>query len=327
MDDISIADECDAALDHEAAINALARAAKGGHAGAMTRLGKRLLIGDRAPLMPRDGAGLLIQGMEAGDAEAFARVAVLAASGLYVRQSWGDALDLLMRAAERNWAPAQEQLRVLSPNQSSSATDWLSAPASKIVHADPEVRAFENMIPPAVCAWLIETAQPKLARARVYDSDQGVHLEHETRSNSAAIFNRNDVEFVHLLVQARMAAACGLPMQNMEAPSVLHYRAGEQFADHYDFIDPANAQDSGLRQHGQRVITFIVYLNEDYEGGETDFPRLGVRYKGRSGEGLFFVNTRHRGEEPDIRMLHCGRPPASGEKWIVSQFVRGRAFV
>jgi hypothetical protein len=29
--------------------------------------------------------------------------------------------------------------------------------------------------------------------------------------------------------------------------------------------------------------------------------------------------------QPDRRMLHAGRAPSSGEKWIVSQFIRSRA--
>ena len=28
--------------------------------------------------------------------------------------------------------------------------------------------------------------------------------------------------------------------------------------------------------------------------------------------------------KPDTRMVHAGRPPTSGEKWIVSQFIRNR---
>jgi hypothetical protein len=28
--------------------------------------------------------------------------------------------------------------------------------------------------------------------------------------------------------------------------------------------------------------------------------------------------------EPDRRMLHAGRPPVSGEKWILSKWVRSR---
>jgi len=42
------------------------------------------------------------------------------------------------------------------------------------------------------------------------------------------------------------------------------------------------------------------------------------------GEGLFFANSLPNGE-PDRRTVHGGRPPTRGEKWVVSQFMRGRA--
>ena len=32
-----------------------------------------------------------------------------------------------------------------------------------------------------------------------------------------------------------------------------------------------------------------------------------------------------RGLQPDLRMLHAGRPTTRGEKWIITQFVRSRA--
>jgi prolyl 4-hydroxylase len=71
------------------------------------------------------------------------------------------------------------------------------------------------------------------------------------------------------------------------------------------------------------VVTFLIYLNDDYLGGETEFPRVGVSHKGRRGEGLFFVNALDDGAA-DLRTLHAGRSPASGAKWIVSQFMRDR---
>ena len=40
---------------HDDAINALARATKLGDVEATTRLGKRLIVGDRAPLLPTEG--------------------------------------------------------------------------------------------------------------------------------------------------------------------------------------------------------------------------------------------------------------------------------
>ncbi|HEY0342726.1 MAG TPA: 2OG-Fe(II) oxygenase, partial [Steroidobacteraceae bacterium] len=143
-------------------------------------------------------------------------------------------------------------------------------------------------------------------------------------TNAVASSNLAEVELLDLLVQARMAAACGIPTRNMEAPAVLHYDVGEQITEHFDFVDPQTpnyAQE--LARNGQRVVTFLVYLNDDYEGGETGFPTLGFTHKGRGGEGLFFVNALPD-MQPDLRMLHTGRPPTRGEKWIVSQFIRSR---
>jgi hypothetical protein len=110
----------------------------------------------------------------------------------------------------------------------------------------------------------------------------------------------------------------------MEAPAVLHYDTGETIHEHFDFIDPQTpnyAQE--IAEKGERIVTFLVYLNDDYDAGETDFPRAGVRHKGTRGDGLYFVNALPTGE-PDLRTLHVGRPPTRGEKWIVSQFIRNR---
>ena len=104
---------------------------------------------------------------------------------------------------------------------------------------------------------------------------------------------------------------------------MLHYDVGEEITEHYDFIDPNipnYAQE--IAQQGERVVTFLVYLNDDYGGGETAFPRLGISHKGHRGEGMFFVNAVDG--NADTRTLHAGRTPAGGEKWIVSQFVRSR---
>jgi prolyl 4-hydroxylase len=111
----------------------------------------------------------------------------------------------------------------------------------------------------------------------------------------------------------------------MEAPSLLHYSPGQQIHDHYDFVNPSSSPDyqAEIARNGQRMITFIVYLNDDYEGGETDFPKLGLTHKGSRGEGIYFVNALPD-MQPDLRTLHAGRPTTRGEKWIITQFVRNR---
>jgi prolyl 4-hydroxylase len=342
----ALAAQHDAAGDHDAAVGVLAVATQRGDLDAMTQLGKRLLVGDRAPALPRDGTGLLLDACKQGNAEAAARLAVLTALGCYVRRSVADALELLVAAAERGSSSARGQLVALSADaalvrsasavqavqadvwrqlaQSVDVAAWATAPQGRTLNDSPLVRCFAGFATPAVCSWLIERARGRLHRARVYDSDAGVDIENENRTNTIAEFNLAEADMVHVAMQVRMAAACGIPLEQMEAPAVLHYDVGEQIGNHFDFIDPKvpNYADE-IAKRGERVVTFLVYLNDSYEAGETDFPTLGVRHKGVSGEGLYFVNALANGG-PDTRMLHAGRRPINGEKWIVSQFIRNR---
>ena len=83
-----------------------------------------------------------------------------------------------------------------------------------------------------------------------------------------------------------MAACLEIPLRHFEPITVLHYAAGEEITEHFDFVDPnVPNYPQEIAQNGQRVVTFLVYLNDDYAEGETEFPRLGVSHKGRRCEG------------------------------------------
>jgi hypothetical protein len=172
---------------------------------------------------------------------------------------------------------------------------------------------------------LIRYAAGRLEPAGVYDPNSRRDVVHAHRSNTLARFGLETVELLHVLLQARMSAACGVPLHHFEAPTQLHYAVGEQIADHFDFVDPRVAQDYAgeIARNGQRIVTFIVYLNEGYEGGETSFRKLGISHRGSLGEGIYFVNAL-ADLSPDMRMVHAGEPITAGEKWIVTQFIRSK---
>ena len=336
---MTLAAEHDRAGRHDDAVNALAKATQGGDLDAMTELGKRLVVGDKGPLLPKDGVGLLHDAAKAGHAEAALRLAVLTALGAHVPQSWNDAFGLLVFAAERGSESARGQLCALAgrePDSADGELQWrrlaertdlknlLGAPPGRTLCADPLVRVFQRFATDTVCAWLIEQARPGLKRALIYDPVGGKDVADHMRTNSAAGFDLVHADLVQAVVQWRMSAAVGVPVQHMEGPTVLHYAIGEEITNHYDFVNPRipNYQ-AEIAQRGQRIITFLVYLNDDYEGGETDFPELGLRYHGAKGDGLFFTNALRNGE-PDLRMVHAGLPPKDNEKWLMSQFIRNR---
>jgi prolyl 4-hydroxylase len=270
--------------------------------------------------------------------EAALRLATLTALGAHVPQSWNDTLHLLIFGAERGSASAQGQLATLANRRADEAAGerrwrnlaesidlgfWASAPAATTLSASPLVRMYADFVTDAVCDWLVEQARPKLGRALIYDPAGGDVADH-MRTNTAASFDLMTADVVHAAVQTRIASATGLPVQHLEAATVLHYSPGEEITNHYDFVNPQMPSYAAeIAERGQRVATFLVYLNDDYEGGETDFPQLGLRYHGGRRGALLFANALPSGE-PDLRMVHAGLPPKDKEKWLMSQFIRNR---
>ena len=68
-----------------------------------------------------------------------------------------------------------------------------------------------------------------------------------------------------------------------------------------------------LRAQGQRMITVLFYVNDNYTSGAITFPRLRLVHRARRGEGLYFVYSNDD-RSPDREMLHTRSPRSSGEK-------------
>jgi hypothetical protein len=199
---------------------------------------------------------------------------------------------------------------------------WFAAPQLVPVSAEPRIAVVREFLPPGICDWLIARARPALRSAEVYDRESGRLVLDPNRNNRAALFPLVLSDLILLLVRERIARAIERPPSFMEQAAVLHYAPGEEYRPHWDYCDlalPGPAKDAA--ENGQRVLTFVIYLNEQFEGGETDFPRLRWRFRGRKGDALFWWNVDPEGN-PDARTLHAGLTPASGEKWLFSQWIR-----
>ncbi|HEX4095745.1 MAG TPA: hypothetical protein VHX64_03405, partial [Caulobacteraceae bacterium] len=272
--------------DYEA-LQWLSRAAKVGEAEALGRLGIKLVLGQGAPQRPRDGLGLLADAEAAGDGRAATFLSVLAGLGLHLPQNWSNALGHLARAAGLGWAPAQQELAILSGGSVVDLKRWTSAPKAEVISEAPRLIALKAVAPPAACAFIIAQSQDRLVRAEVHDPRTGLPVMGQTRTNRVANFGLAETSLLNLLIQARIAAAAGAPMAHMEAFAVLNYAPGEEASEHHDYLDPAVAAYADeIARLGQRTATALLYLNADYQGGETDFPELGLAHRGEAGDAL-----------------------------------------
>lgn len=311
----------------DAEFQAMARARHAGQPRELTSLGARLLVGNDAPRAPADGLALLHEASAQNDAQAWHLLAVLAAAGAARSQSWDAAYSALAQAAALGDKRARRERQILAAlNITDSATtqQWISRVETRVLRSAPRFAAHAGLLPLALCKYLIELATPRLARAQVVDAATGKLKTDPMRTNQTAAFSIIDSTVVMQLMRARCAHAAGVEFYALEPLEVLHYQGGETYRPHIDFFHPSRPiYESEMRVRGQRVKTCLVYLNSSYQGGETDFPKLNLRFRGESGEALVFDNVDAHGNG-DMNTLHTGLPPTSGVKWLLSQWIRER---
>ena len=69
-----------------------------------------------------------------------------------------------------------------------------------------------------------------------------------------------------------------------------------------------------------RLYTFLMYLNDDFEGGATTFPCLGVSVTPKKGRLVAWRNGHAHGMADNL-MLHYAEPVTAGRKMVCQQWV------
>ncbi|HTW34479.1 MAG TPA: 2OG-Fe(II) oxygenase [Rhizomicrobium sp.] len=299
----------------QSARGCFATAAKTGSLVGLRRLAINLL--SQEPIEGEAGINMIRAAADKGDIDAVLVCASLSAGDIALPDRAKVARQCLEIAAERGSSRAREQLEFLE--HSATDIDARALPRHEIF-TSPLISVIEGFATPAECDWVMERARPHLHRAHVYNPSDGGFFTQEARTNSSVEFGIANTDVVIAGLRLRIRTLCGL--DRLEMSSILHYAPGQEFRPHYDFLDPAqpgHARD--IERSGQRAATFLIYLNEDYEGGETEFLKLGWRYKGRKGDALLFWNLDPAGA-PDYKTMHAGTPTTAGEKWVFSQWLR-----
>ncbi|MEM7780845.1 MAG: 2OG-Fe(II) oxygenase [Pseudomonadota bacterium] len=100
------------------------------------------------------------------------------------------------------------------------------------------------------------------------------------------------------------------------------YQVGQQYKHHLDYMMYGDSYWPQERlAGGQRTWTAMICLHAPREGGETDFPRLGLRLQPKVGS-LFVWNNMTPEGLPNPMTLHAGLPVLKGIKHIITKWYR-----
>lgn len=170
-------------------------------------------------------------------------------------------------------------------------------------HTAPLVLTVPAVLSASECAGLVDRIESLGPAAAPVSTARGMVMMPDVRNNTRVIVD--DVGLATLLFE-RLAAVIPPVLAGMRAVGAnerfrcYRYAPGQRFAPHYD--------GSFARSERERsLLTLMVYLNEDFAGGETAFHDFGVAARPRTGMALLFQH----------QLLHEGCVIERGAKYVL----------
>ena len=323
-------------VDMPAAIARLRDAADRGHAAAATLYAQLIAAGVGG--LERDFGEVLARLLDAARSRE-PRAAMQLAMLIPDVPENASIRTALMRAAASAGEPISRMfLERSQPSPPSPPLDWADVsarvswphqralPEAEARSERPRIVALCGLFTAQECIYMALKGMPMLRPARIVARDGNSTVD-AMRSNETAKFGLLEADAVVQSLDLRVAAALGHPAENGEGFALLRYQVGQQYLPHCDWIDPEReATRADLERWGQRIATCVVYLNDAFEGGTTEFPKLGLEFRGGVGDAFIWDNVLPTGEV-DPLTLHAGRPPTQGMKYLLSKWMRDRSQV
>lgn len=203
-----------------------------------------------------------------------------------------------------------------------------------VVSVTPRVFTIRNFLSPKECKTLKELALHQgLTGSTLYAGSLArQQRDRSTRSSSNAWLARSAATITdsiyprsahllqideHLLQSQTIDEELNAHQHSVaESLQVIRYREGEEYAPHHDWVvsEPWN------HYQPTRFATLLIYLNDDFEGGRTVFPRSvnsqnhdGVQIEPEQGMAVLFYNMLPDGNMDELSQ-HGSQPVTRGEK-------------
>ncbi|WP_051666518.1 2OG-Fe(II) oxygenase [Pedobacter sp. R20-19] len=132
------------------------------------------------------------------------------------------------------------------------------------------------------------------------------------RTSFSTVLKNDHKQSIIQFIYEKAAEFAQVSIHQMEAIQCVRYASGQEYKTHFDGD-----------QFNKRGKTILVYLNDDFIGGETSFTEIDVKIKPKKGTALLFYNLDDN-QNPLIESAHCGMPVISGVKYAMNIWIKNK---
>jgi prolyl 4-hydroxylase len=125
-------------------------------------------------------------------------------------------------------------------------------------------------------------------------------------------------------IHTRISEYLNIPLEKGECLQGQLYEVGQYFKPHHDYFHDGISYDYNCLSSGNRTNTLIIYLNDNIDGGETNFPVLEKKIIPRTGKAVSWKNMQDGRGIPES--IHEGCEVKNGKKYIITSWWRENKF-
>lgn len=184
-----------------------------------------------------------------------------------------------------------------------------------VLHQNPYIVKIRRMLNTDEIRTILQMAEGQFERSTIVVDGEMVFSNVRT-SETAFITDNGHQNKYSKTIRRLLKKVCylaGCKRNQIESLMVVKYGDGEEYYNHHDYFKPEHTEV--IADGGQRIATFFCYLTslDREEGGETEFPLIGVKTKPSKGTAVFWWDTEPSGKLL-YKTLHRGNPVKSKDK-------------
>jgi prolyl 4-hydroxylase len=154
----------------------------------------------------------------------------------------------------------------------------------------------------------------------------GETLDTKIRKSKSTWLYKDDPIVMKIMI--KISNIVKLPLENAEALQVVKYDPNGYYNEHHDSCcDGHELCTEFIKRGGQRIKTILIYLNDEFTEGATNFPVLNKKFKPPKYSAVIFNPLATNSNKCHPKALHAGLPVKSGTKYVANLWFREKVFI
>lgn len=228
--------------------------------------------------------------------------------------------------------------------------DLFSLKKKIILNSNKFYYEIDNVLTNDECNILINNAKNNLSRSTVMSFNDNKYIDavDSSRTSEHTWLNKNKYKNITKKIEKLINLFLdNITLDQFEDIQIARYKPNQEYKEHYDICHPTQAYPEHInaciedyrKYNSVRHFTIILYLNDNFDGGETYFPYLNKKIKPKKGKALIFLNCNPNNNtiknglcDVISNSKHAGLPVINNnkkenEKWIANIWVRTKKII